>query len=199
MISLTPLLLPSSSRRGVACLPVGRGVRFLLQEKMIFSFPKYHFYPEVSGQAILHSIFYILHFPQHKDTKAQKPRRTTKAFLNFYFWILFFLTTNSRIDLPLRSEYKEFTRRVLIHEKMTILYPPIPLLHSIFYIQYFTFDILHFFSATKAQRNTKAFSFPKWLLPPSGDWGGFKIKRAHGINPQALLFCISVSDFRLTF
>jgi hypothetical protein len=29
---------------------------------MTILFPKYHFYPEVSGQAILHFIFYILHF-----------------------------------------------------------------------------------------------------------------------------------------
>ena len=45
-----------------------------LLEKMMISFPKYHFYPEVSGQAILHWLFYILHFPL--ATQMQKELRS---------------------------------------------------------------------------------------------------------------------------
>ena len=48
--------------------------RIIIHEKMIFLFPKNHFY-------ILYFTFYILHFfLRHKDTKSQ---RTTKAFFEF--------------------------------------------------------------------------------------------------------------------
>jgi hypothetical protein len=43
---------------------------------MIISFPKYHFYPEFSGQAILHWIFYILHFHNHEFMNFFSPRRS---------------------------------------------------------------------------------------------------------------------------
>jgi len=46
-----------------------------------------------------------------------------------------------------------------LHGRMIISFPKYH-----FYILYFTFNILHFFlrhKDTKAQRNTKAFSFPK--------------------------------------
>jgi hypothetical protein len=42
---------------------------------MIISFPKNHFYPEFSGQAILHWIFYILHFHNHEFTNFFSPQR----------------------------------------------------------------------------------------------------------------------------
>jgi len=48
-----------------------KGRSILLHERIIILFPNYHFYPEVSGQAILHWIFYILHFNCHRGAKAQ--------------------------------------------------------------------------------------------------------------------------------
>jgi hypothetical protein len=70
---------------GVWCLVELSSHVFFLHERMIISIPKYHFYPEVSGQAILYftprfrgGLFNILHFfLRHKDSKAQ---RNTKAF-----------------------------------------------------------------------------------------------------------------------
>jgi len=49
-----------------------------------------------------------------------------------------------------------------------------------------------------SELTTSPFGGLRGLSSPFGRLRGL-IKRAHGINPQALLFCISVSDFRLTF
>ena len=66
----------------------GSGVRFFFMRKWYFHFRKNHFY-------IQYFTFNILHFIL--ATKALRHKESRRLFLNFYFWILIFLTTNSRI------------------------------------------------------------------------------------------------------
>ena len=106
----------------------------------------------------------------HKGAKTQ---RTTKAFL-FPDWLLPPSGDwgGSRMhELFYRGEWSmKSLRRGYYSWENDAFISKEPLLHSTFYIQYFTFFPSH--KDAKTQRTKKPFLFPKWLLPPSGDWGG---------------------------